>query len=52
MGGQGAVGLECPGPDLVRGPVPEAREWLDQLSRIGTPAPVLCAVVSVHHAVD
>ncbi len=31
---------------------PEAREWLRQLSRIGTPAPVLCEVVSVHHAID
>lgn len=28
---------------------PEARPYLEQLSEIGTPAPVLCEVVSVHH---
>jgi heme-degrading monooxygenase HmoA len=27
----------------------EASEYLRQLSEIGTPAPVLCEVVSVHH---
>ncbi|MGD0068201.1 MAG: antibiotic biosynthesis monooxygenase family protein [Streptosporangiaceae bacterium] len=27
---------------------PAAREWLRQLADIGTPAPVLCEVVSVH----
>lgn len=31
---------------------PTAREWLGQLSEIGTPAPVLCEVVSTHHAAD
>jgi quinol monooxygenase YgiN len=29
---------------------PAARAWLEQLGEIGTPAPVLCDVVSVHHA--
>lgn len=29
---------------------PEARPYLTELSEIGTPAPVLCEVVSVHHA--
>ncbi len=28
---------------------PEARPYLTQLSELGTPAPVLCEVVSVHH---
>jgi quinol monooxygenase YgiN len=28
----------------------EARPYLTELSEIGTPAPVLCEVVSVHHA--
>ena len=28
---------------------PEARPYLAELSEIGTPAPVLCEVVSVHH---
>ena len=27
-----------------------ARRYLTELSEIGTPAPVLCEVVSVHHA--
>lgn len=31
---------------------PAARDWLDRLAEIGTPAPVLCEVVSVHHAMD
>jgi quinol monooxygenase YgiN len=29
---------------------PDARPYVTQLSEIGTPAPVLCEVVSVHHA--
>ncbi|HEX4659891.1 MAG TPA: antibiotic biosynthesis monooxygenase family protein [Streptosporangiaceae bacterium] len=29
---------------------PAAGEWLRKLAEIGTPAPVLCRVVSVHHA--
>jgi heme-degrading monooxygenase HmoA len=29
---------------------PAAAEWLGKLAEIGTPAPVLCRVVSVHHA--
>ena len=29
---------------------PEARPYLTELAEIGTPAPVLCEVVSVHHA--
>jgi quinol monooxygenase YgiN len=29
---------------------PEARPYLAELAEIGTPAPVLCEVVSVHHA--
>jgi antibiotic biosynthesis monooxygenase (ABM) superfamily enzyme len=29
---------------------PAASEWLRKLAEIGTPAPVLCRVVSVHHA--
>lgn len=29
---------------------PDARPYLTELSEIGTPAPVLCEVVSVHHA--
>jgi heme-degrading monooxygenase HmoA len=29
---------------------PAASEWLRTLAEIGTPAPVLCRVVSVHHA--
>lgn len=29
---------------------PAARDWLDQLAELGTPDPVLCQVVSVHHA--
>jgi hypothetical protein len=29
-----------------------ASEWLRKLAEIGTPAPVLCRVVSVHHASD
>jgi heme-degrading monooxygenase HmoA len=29
---------------------PEARPYLTELSEIGTPAPVLCEVVSVYHA--
>ena len=28
---------------------PAAREWLDRLGQIGTPAPVLCELVTVHH---
>lgn len=28
---------------------PDARPYLAELSEIGTPAPVLCEVVSVHH---
>ena len=28
---------------------PDARPWLEQLARAGTPAPVLCEVVSTHH---
>ena len=28
---------------------PAARTWLDRLAQIGSPAPVLCEVVSVHH---
>ncbi len=28
---------------------PDARPYLTELSEIGTPAPVLCEVVSVHH---
>ncbi|HYS39684.1 MAG TPA: hypothetical protein VEO01_29050 [Pseudonocardiaceae bacterium] len=28
---------------------PDARAWLDQLAQIGTPAPVLCEVVTTHH---
>lgn len=28
---------------------PEARPWLEQLAQVGTPAPVLCEVVSTHH---
>jgi hypothetical protein len=28
---------------------PQASALLDQLAEIGTPAPVLCQVVSVHH---
>ena len=27
---------------------PDARPWLEQLAEIGTPAPVLCEVVSTH----
>lgn len=29
---------------------PDAHSWLEQLAEIGTPAPVLCEVVSTHHA--
>ena len=29
---------------------PAASEWLRKIAEIGTPAPVLCRVVSVHHA--
>lgn len=29
---------------------PDARPWLEQLAEVGTPAPVLCEVVSTHHA--
>jgi antibiotic biosynthesis monooxygenase (ABM) superfamily enzyme len=29
---------------------PAASEWLSKLAEIGTPAPVLCRVVSVYHA--
>ncbi|MBV9164593.1 MAG: antibiotic biosynthesis monooxygenase [Solirubrobacterales bacterium] len=29
---------------------PDARPYLTELSEVGTPAPVLCEVVSVHHA--
>jgi antibiotic biosynthesis monooxygenase (ABM) superfamily enzyme len=29
---------------------PDARPWLEQLAEVGAPAPVLCEVVSTHHA--
>jgi quinol monooxygenase YgiN len=31
---------------------PTARPWLQQLGEVGSPAPVLCEVVSTHHASD
>lgn len=31
---------------------PAARPWLEQLAEVGSPAPVLCEVVSTHHASD
>jgi quinol monooxygenase YgiN len=31
---------------------PSASAWVRELAEIGTPAPVLCEVVSVHHAGD
>jgi heme-degrading monooxygenase HmoA len=31
---------------------PAAEPWLERLAQVGTPAPVLCEVVSTHHASD